>query len=117
MKFLVDAQLPRRLSELLSTLGHESVHTLDLPAANRTTDDEINRLSLTEQRVVVSKDTDFIDSFVLRGKPHKLLVVATGNIRNAELLELFRKNIDQIADLFSRHDYLELTATSLVVHS
>lgn len=31
MRFLVDAQLPRRLAVQLTALGHESVHTLDLP--------------------------------------------------------------------------------------
>ena len=81
MKFLVDAQLRRRLSELLCAQGHESVHTLDLPSANRTTDDEINRVALAEQRAVISKDSDFVDSFLLRRELYKLLVVATGNIR------------------------------------
>ena len=31
MKFLVDAQLPRRLVCELVDLGHDAIHTLDLP--------------------------------------------------------------------------------------
>ncbi len=36
MNFLVDAQLPRRLARILTGAGHDAVHTLDLPNANRT---------------------------------------------------------------------------------
>jgi predicted nuclease of predicted toxin-antitoxin system len=42
MKFLVDAQLPRRLAALLQQAGHDTIHTLDLPLGNRTTDTVIN---------------------------------------------------------------------------
>jgi len=31
MKFLVDAQLPKRLAQWLNEAGHDTVHTLDLP--------------------------------------------------------------------------------------
>ncbi len=31
MKFLVDAQLPRRLAEQLRVSGHDVLHTLDSP--------------------------------------------------------------------------------------
>jgi predicted nuclease of predicted toxin-antitoxin system len=116
MKFLVDAQLPRRLSERLAVHGHDSVHTLDLPNGNRTPDHEINRISIEQQRIVVTKDSDFVDSLLLRGEPWKLLVVATGNIRNADLLDLFDKNIVQIVDLFQSSTYVELTVDSLIVH-
>lgn len=44
MKFLVDAQLPRRLAGRLREAGHEAIHTLDLPLGNRTTDTLINDL-------------------------------------------------------------------------
>jgi len=42
MKFIVDAQLPKKLSELLVKKGFDSLHTLDLPNNNATTDNEIN---------------------------------------------------------------------------
>jgi predicted nuclease of predicted toxin-antitoxin system len=31
MKFLVDAQLPRRFCGWLTEAGHDALHTLDLP--------------------------------------------------------------------------------------
>jgi predicted nuclease of predicted toxin-antitoxin system len=76
MKFLVDAQLPRRLARWLQAEGHEATQTRDLPAGNRTIDATINELSVREQRVVITKDEDFVDTFLLRHQPYKLLLVA-----------------------------------------
>lgn len=63
------------------------LHTLDLPAGNRTPDWLINEISVEEQRVVVTKDADFVNSFLLAGVPFKLLLVSTGNISNKALEE------------------------------
>lgn len=38
MKFLIDAQLPRRMTSWLGGAACDAVHTLDLPDGNRTTD-------------------------------------------------------------------------------
>jgi predicted nuclease of predicted toxin-antitoxin system len=76
--------------------AHDVVHTRDLPQGNRTGDSTINSVSLHEQRIVVTKDTDFVTSFVLHGRPHKLLLVSTGNIGNDELVDLFTKHIEMI---------------------
>ena len=116
MKFLIDAQLPRRLAHQLRVAGFEATHTLDLPQGNRTTDRALIALSSTEQRVVVTKDADFVDSFLLRHEPWKLLLVSTGNIGNNELLKLFQSNIGQLAESFNTFDFIELNRTSMVCH-
>jgi predicted nuclease of predicted toxin-antitoxin system len=116
MKFLIDAQLPRRLTHQLNVAGFETTHTLDLPHGNRTTDQSLITLSLKEQRVIVTKDSDFVESFLLKREPWKLLLVSTGNIGNDELLKLFKSNIDQLAKLFSTFDFIELNRTSMICH-
>ena len=83
MRFLVDAQLPRRLSRELQARGHDAVHTLDLPQGNRTPDTAINQLSVDDGRVVITKDADFVDSLIVQGVPYKLLLISTGNIKNS----------------------------------
>jgi predicted nuclease of predicted toxin-antitoxin system len=116
MKFLVDAQLPRRLVIRLREAGMEAVHTLDLPDGNRTTDHLINQLSVKEQCVVVTKDADFVESFFLYGEPAKLLLVSTGNIGNDELETLFLSSLERVAEGFQSFDFIELSRTNLIFH-
>ncbi len=116
MKYLIDAQLPKRLCKLLLELEYDTVHTLDLSSKNRTKDKEINNISIKERRVVVSKDTDFIESLLVSDKPYKLLYVSTGNISNKALQHVFIHNIQQLSDLFKNHRLIELTSETIIVH-
>ena len=59
MKFLIDAQLPRRLIHQLREAGHEAIHTLDLPLGNRTPDSLINELSIREGYILITKADKF----------------------------------------------------------
>jgi predicted nuclease of predicted toxin-antitoxin system len=113
----VDAQLPRRLARELAAAGHEAIHTLDLPAANRTTDQELVALAARGNRVLVTKDNDFVVSFHLRGAPPKLLLVSTGNISNDKLSQLLAANLAALEKALSQHDFVELSATAITIHS
>ncbi|GLR16968.1 DUF5615 family PIN-like protein [Portibacter lacus] len=64
MKFIVDAHLPKKLSEFLINEGFDSIHTLDLPKKIATTDQEINEISIKESRIVISKDSDFYQRYL-----------------------------------------------------
>lgn len=116
MKWLLDAQLPRRLAQVLAAAGHDAIHTLDLPRANRTTDSEIVALAARENRIVVTKDSDFVVSFHLRGVPTRLLLVSTGNISNERLCQLFVANLRALEQAFASHQFVELGAHALVLH-
>jgi predicted nuclease of predicted toxin-antitoxin system len=117
MKFVIDAQLPRRLPRRLHAAGHDALHTLDLPGGNRTSDAEILRVADEEDRVVVTKDADFVSSFLLLGKPRRLLLVSVGNARNEVVEERFFAELPAIVSALSGPGFLELTRTGLVVHS
>lgn len=116
MRFLVDAQLPRRLAHRLRQEGFEVIHTLDLPLGNRTPDRTINDLSARDQSIVVTKDEDFVTSFHLQRRPHKLLLVSTGNITNAELEALFLASLAEIELGFQRFHFLEITRKTVISH-
>ena len=83
---------------------------------NSTSDGEINAISLREERIVITKDSDFWDSFMLRQEPFKLLLITTGNINNRELEMLFSKNLGQLVELFSSCSLVEMSRDSLIVH-
>ncbi|NET01166.1 MAG: hypothetical protein F6K61_11450 [Sphaerospermopsis sp. SIO1G1] len=116
MKFLIDAQLPMRIANLLENLGYDVIHTKNLPLKNATPDSEINKLSILEQRIVITKDKDFLDSFLIKQEPYKLLLITTGNISNKQIEQLFLQNITQIIELFLTYDFLEVTRDSLIIH-
>ncbi|WLT39312.1 DUF5615 family PIN-like protein [Synechocystis sp. B12] len=116
MKFLVDAQLPVRLSHLLKSIGHDSIHTKELPLQNATPDAVINLISISEQRILITKDSDFWDSFYIQGKPYKLLLVTTGNISNKELEVIFIKNLEKIIELFANYSLIEISRDAVIVH-
>jgi predicted nuclease of predicted toxin-antitoxin system len=116
MKFLVDAQLPRRLCHWLRQCGHDAVHTLDLDLGNRTPDSEVIRIADKEQRIVVTKDDDFVQSFLIHNTPQRLLLIASGNISNAELERLVEEALPAIIEAFENSPYIELGKTSLIIH-
>lgn len=115
MKFLIDAQLPRRIAYDLRAAGHETLHTLDLPQGNRTTDAELIAIAARDERIIVSKDADFVNSFVLMRQPSRLLLISTGNIRNADLEALLLAKLPAIEAAFNGANFVELTRHAIII--
>jgi predicted nuclease of predicted toxin-antitoxin system len=108
MKFIVDAQLPTRLAKFLQAAGYDTIHTRNLPQQNATPDSNINAISIAQERIVITKDYDFVDSFLTIQQPYKLLLVTTGNIKNSELEALFADNLGTLVALLTEHTYVEM---------
>lgn len=108
MKFLVDAHLPKSLCRYFEALGHEAFHTSRLPAGNATADAIIAQMATDRGCIVVSKDTDFYHSFLLKRMPPKLVMVKVGNMKLAELRVLFEQNAATISELLEQHDLIEV---------
>jgi predicted nuclease of predicted toxin-antitoxin system len=116
MRFLVDAQLPRRMAGWLRDAGHDAAHTFDLPSGNASTDTEVIDHAMRQERIVVSKDADFVESFLVKGVPPRLWLIATGNIDNTRLEALIRGHLDRVVRAFETSNFVELTQDALVVH-
>lgn len=101
MKFIIDTQLPPRLARFLKKMGYDSVHTTHYPDGHLLDDQEIVFIAKSEERTVVTKDSDFLDNFVLKGAPPKVLLVEFGNISNNDLIQLFQQDLDNIVELFN----------------
>jgi predicted nuclease of predicted toxin-antitoxin system len=71
---------------------------------------------LREKRIVVTKDNELVDSVFLQGKPYKLLLVSTGNIKNADLEKLLLQNIEHISESFEQHSFIEIDITMVTIH-
>ena len=116
MKFLVDAQRPKSLSYFLNQKGFDSKHTLELPEKNKTKDYQISQIANEEQRIVITKDIDFLESFILKATPQKLIMIKTGNISNKVLIKLFDKNLDMLIQMISRSNLIEINQIEMAEH-
>jgi predicted nuclease of predicted toxin-antitoxin system len=115
--FLLDAQLPQRLKVLFAGFGFEAIHTLDLPNRNRTKDTELIRICESEHCILITKDDDFVESYLLYHRPKKLLLLSCGNLGNPDLEALFRTNLPRIAREFEFYDFIELNREDIIIHS
>ena len=114
MKFLVDAQLPYGIALLLKDKGFDAIHTNDLPDKERTKDNQIRNIAIMENRIVITKDYDFINSHIIKGIPEKILIVTTGNIKNKLLFDLLRNNWELIIRLFETCSLVTLSNNDIV---
>lgn len=115
MKLLIDAHLPRRMVRWLTDAGCDAIHTLDLPQGNRTSDRELSEFADREERILVTKDADFVNSHLLSRQPTKLLLVTTGNISNRQLEQLVAPVVAQIVAEFENHFFLELGPSGVTI--
>lgn len=115
MRFLIDAHLPRRMVGWLATGGCDGFHTLDLPLGNRTPDESLAQIADQQERILVTKDGDFVDSHLLHHQPAKLMLVTTGNISNRDLESLVSPLIPRIVADFQEHSFLEIGQSGITI--
>ena len=116
MKFLVDAKLPFKLAQLLISKNYDVIHTDNLPNKEFTSDNELRIISLNQNRIIISKDSDFLDSHLINEIPQKLLIVTTGHILNKFLLQLFDKHFEEVVTLFETYNLIEFDNHQIIVH-
>lgn len=116
MKFIVDANLPKSLCKWLAEKGFDCIHTLALPDKNLTGDNILLHLSMKEERIVISKDKDFANSFLVKKEPYKLILITAGNLPNDELFLIFEKNFDSMVTILQTAFFIEVNRESITAH-
>ncbi|MEI6047261.1 MAG: DUF5615 family PIN-like protein [Bacteroidota bacterium] len=76
----------------------------------------MRQVSSDQERIVITKDSDFLDSHIIQGIPGKLLFVTTGNIINSDLLNLIEKYFDRVVQLFDIYDLIEINNDEIIGH-
>lgn len=106
MKFLIDAQLPPSLKQIFLDKGYDCIHTFDLALGNDTPDKIINKISIDEKRILITKDSDFFRSFIIKKEPYKLIFVKLGNTSKNELLNFFSDRFSEIISKIEEEDMI-----------
>jgi len=99
-RLIVDTQLPPSLADFFKRKGFDATHVVDYPAGALTQDDEIIAIATNEKRIIVTKDIDFFDYFMLKNYPPAVLLLQLGNIKNSELFIFMDNHLDTIHELF-----------------
>lgn len=99
-KFIVDTQLPPKLANALNDWGMDAIHTTYFKDGHLLDDASIRKIAVEEGRIIVTKDADFRDYFLLKGSPPDILMIKTGNILNKDLIQLLERNFQAISRLF-----------------
>jgi predicted nuclease of predicted toxin-antitoxin system len=113
MRFLIDEQLPVLLAEVLVSKGYEAIHVSSLGSVEHVSDSMIIQRSLDEDYVVITKDVDFLNSFLIKNQPKKLVYVVTGNIKNRDLLNLFRQLCHKLVEQLTIYSVVEVNRTAM----
>jgi len=87
-----------------------------MPDRNRTSDRILAEFADRDDRILISKDRDFVDWHLIQGIPGKLMMITTGNISNDQLMKLFEVYFDKIESAFQESEFIELSQTGLVIH-
>ena len=109
MNFLCDVHIPIKLVKYLINANHKALHVNQMPDKWFTTDAAICNFADSNDLIVITKDEDFRNSFLLSRTPKKLVRIILGNISNQILIELIEKNLPLISKLNQENGfYLEL---------
>jgi predicted nuclease of predicted toxin-antitoxin system len=108
-RLLLDENLSERLVASLADVFPDVAHvrTLGLGGAS---DAEVWNAAARADRLLVTKDDDFITMSVLRGAPPKVVWLNIGNATNASTLALLRSQVAVIDDFsgYSEATFLAL---------
>jgi predicted nuclease of predicted toxin-antitoxin system len=99
VRFLVDENLPRRLTDLLRGNGHEAEHVGDL-GLESASDPEILEKARDDERILISADTDF---GTLLAESHAelpsiILIRRTSNRRAFHLASMVEANLPELTE-------------------
>ncbi|MEM9895649.1 MAG: DUF5615 family PIN-like protein [Bacteroidota bacterium] len=110
--FLVDENITPEVTDLLRQHGYKASHINDLKKypTQIVKDDQIRRKLLRTDQILITKDDDFVKSYVSRYVPEKLLFLH-GLDDKKELIATISKVAHLLNELFQEHEFIELNAS------
>lgn len=115
MKFLCDVHISFKLANYLRSLKFETIHVNQILDKWLTKDEEICSYADENDLIVLTKDADFRNSFLISNTPKKLIRVRLGNLSNSILIKAISDHLPTIQTLNSNGGFMieldQLSAT------
>lgn len=115
MKFLCDVHISFKLVNHLRSLQFETIHVNEILDKWYSRDKDICIYADLNDFIVVTKDSDFRNSFLLKGTPKKLVRIKLGNLSTSILIKVISENLLSIQELDSSGSFMieldQLSAT------
>ncbi len=99
MEFLCDVHISYKTVKHLNLLGFNTIHVNEVLNKWFSSDIEICEYADRKNLVVITKDSDFRNSFYINKTPKKLIKINLGNCSNIELNQILSENIHKIERL------------------
>src|SRR4051812_48336354 len=106
MRFLCDVHISYKVKNFLLSKECDCIHINEILSGDRTGDKDIASYCNEENLILITKDEDFVDSYLLKHTPAKLLKVNLGNISTKQLIEMIEKALLLIENLYRRNNFL-----------
>ncbi|MBN7811250.1 DUF5615 family PIN-like protein [Algoriphagus sp. H41] len=106
MKFLCDVHISFKVVSFFKGLGHECIHVNEILEGCFTKDAEISRFADQGGYILVSKDSDFKNSFLLDRTPKKLVKINLGNVSNKNLIEILGHREELLRELDLKESFM-----------
>lgn len=117
MKFLCDVHIPFKLVNHLKLLGYEAIHINNVLDKWDTTDNKICDFADQNDFIVITKDSDFKNSFYIKKTPKKLIKINLGNISNTELIQIISENLNRFETLNNHPLFIVEIDKSLTIYN
>ncbi len=104
MKAICDVHIAFKVMYFLQKNGVEAKHINRLMDSYFTIDRDICDFADRGDYVVITKDSDFLDSFLLMNSPKKLLKINLGNISTSRLISILEENMSYLKEFFEKND-------------
>ncbi len=99
MRFLCDVHISLQVSKRLAEAGFDCIHVNQLPKRWHTPDADIARTADLQDRILITKDADFLGRCIVQRSPRKLIKVNLGNIPTSVLIAHLLGNLEHLRQL------------------